>query len=123
LCTTRPRSAGDPAYRLYIRGLERRRAGSVRESLFGPNGRRDPRTRPLDPPQHHREVRTGEIGPTGAGVRGRFRGDSGITPAPIRNRGPFPADRKVANRQTAGGGKYDRGSSAAARRVTVMWAI
>ena len=70
--------ARQPAHRLHLRRLARRRAGAGGEGLLGPDQRRDRRDGPLDPPAHGRALRPGAARRAGPRVRARLRGHRAV---------------------------------------------
>ena len=67
------RQARQPAHRLHVRRLARRRAGADRQGLLRAVERGDRRAGSLDPPAHARALRAGAPRRAGAGLRARIR--------------------------------------------------
>ena len=67
--------ARQPAHRLHLRRLARRRAGAGGQGLLRPDQRGDRRDGSLDPPPHGRAVRPGAARRAGARLRAGLRGD------------------------------------------------
>ena len=102
------RPAREPADRLHVRRLGRRRARAVREGLLRAVERGDRRARSLDPAAHARALRTGPSRRARPGLRARIRGDRPLDAPPVRHRGAVPADAAMAQGQAGGRGRHAR---------------